>query len=170
MPRSTRTSSTASDGAASSSAAGGGEETTDGANRKKLTSQEKDKVREQKKSFSKSMHAMAVAYLKKHLERLKTEGRGDCWLLTIMAGFEVTDPDLVAKLDDNQREEICTKRRRAIVKWAADSKSNGGFSLLCEMLGYSVDLDDATAVKDAEKYVQTRLNALAQRVVLRQGP
>ena len=111
MPRSTRTSSTASDGAASSSAAGGGEETTDGANRKKLTSQEKDKVREQKKSFSKSMHAMAVAYLKKHLERLKTEGRGDCWLLTIMAGFEVTDPDLVAKLDDNQREEICTKRR-----------------------------------------------------------
>jgi hypothetical protein len=95
MPRSTSTSSTASDGAASSSAAGGGEETTDGANRKKLTSQEKDKVREQKKSFSKSMYAMAVAYLKKHLERLKTEGRGDCWLLTIMAGFEVTDPDLI---------------------------------------------------------------------------
>ena len=51
MPRSTSTSSTASDGAASSSAAGGGEETTDGANRKKLTSQEKDKVREQKKSL-----------------------------------------------------------------------------------------------------------------------
>ena len=95
MPRSTRASSTASDGAASSSAAGGGEETTDGANRKKLTSQEKDKVREQKKSFSKSMYAMAVAYLKKHLERLKTEGRDDCWLLTIMAGFEVTDPDLI---------------------------------------------------------------------------
>ena len=114
MPRSTRTSSTASDGAASSSAAGGGEETTDGANRKKLTSQEKDKVREQKKSFSKSMYAMAVAYLKKHLERLKTEGRGDCWLLTIMAGFEVTDPDLVAKLDDNQREEICKRRVRQI--------------------------------------------------------
>ena len=77
MPRSTRTSSTASDGAASSSAAGGGEETTDGANRKKLTSQEKDKVREQKKSFSKSMYAMAVAYLKNTLESIKTEGRGD---------------------------------------------------------------------------------------------
>ena len=123
MPRSTRTSSTASDGAASSSAAGGGEETTDGANRKKLTSQEKDKMREQKKSFSKSMYAMAVAYLKKHLERLKTEGRGDCWLLAIMAGFEVTDPDLVAKLDDNQREEICTKRRGAIVRWAVPTRS-----------------------------------------------
>ena len=91
-------------------------------------------------------------------------------MLTIMAGFEVKDRNLVASLRDNQREEICTKRRRAIVKWAADSKSSGGFSLLCEMLGYSVDLDDATAVKDAEKYVQTRLNALAQRVVLRQGP
>ena len=46
------------------------------------------------------------------MERIKTEGRGDCWLLTIMAGFEVKDRDLVAKLDDNQREEICTKRRR----------------------------------------------------------
>ena len=91
-------------------------------------------MREQKKSFSKSMYAMAVAYLKKHLERLKTEGRGDCLFLTIMAGFEVTDPDLVAKLDDNQREDICTKRRVAIVEWAADSESNGGFRLLCEML------------------------------------
>ena len=29
--------------------------------------------------------------------------------------------------------------------------------MLCEMLGYSVDFDDANAVKDAEKYVQTRL-------------
>ena len=77
---------------------------------------------------------MAVTYLKNNLKHLKTEGRGDCWLLTIMAGFEVTDPDLVAKLDAKQREEICTKRRVAIVEWAADSESNGGFRLLCEML------------------------------------
>ena len=107
--------------------------------------------------FSQDMYAMAVAYLKNTLESIKTEGRGDCWLLTVMAGFEVKDRNLVASLRDNQHEEICTKRRRAIVKWAADSKSNGGFSLLCEMLGYSVDFDDANAVKDAEKYVQTRL-------------
>ena len=52
---------------------------------------------------------------------------------------------------------VAILRRRALVKWAADSKSNGGFSLLCEMLGYSVDFDDANAVEDAEKYVQTRL-------------
>ena len=72
MPRSTRTSSTASDGAASSSAAGGGEETTDGANRKKLTlAGEGQSARAEEESFSKSMYAMAVAYLKKHLERLK---------------------------------------------------------------------------------------------------
>ena len=139
MPRSTRTSSTASDGAASSSAAGGGEETTDGANRKKLTSQEKDKVREQKKSFSKSMYAMAVAYLKKHLERLKTEGRDDCWLLAIMAGFEVTDPDLVAKLDDNH----CTSAKRSAPTRASPSSSGlptrsptaaSGFSARCSAL------------------------------------
>ena len=128
MPRSTRTSSTASDGAASSSAAGGGEETTDGAKkRKKLTPQEKEQLRERKRSFSQNMYAMAVTYLKNNLKHLQTEGRGDCWLLTIMAGFEVTDPDLVAKLDAKQREEICTKRRVAIVEWAANSESNGGF-------------------------------------------
>ena len=140
MPRTSKT----SDGAASSSAAGGGEETTDGAKkRKKLTPQEKEQLRERKRSFSQNMYAMAVTYLKNNLKHLQTEGRGDCWLLTIMAGFEVTDPDLVAGLDAEQREEICTKRRVAIVEWAADSQSNGGFRLLCEMLGVSLDTDDA---------------------------
>ena len=92
MPRTSKT----SDGAASSSAAGGGEETTDGAKkRKKLTPQEKDQLRERKRSFSQNMYAMAVTYLKNNLKHLQTEGRGDCWLLTIMAGFEVTDPDLI---------------------------------------------------------------------------
>ena len=109
MPRNTKASK-ASDGAASSSAAGDEEKTMD-ENRKKLGKEEKEKQREQKLAFSKNMYAIAMAYLEEHLEHIKTEGRGDCWLLTIMAGFEVTDPDLVAKLDDNQREEICTKRR-----------------------------------------------------------
>ena len=117
MPRTSKT----SDGAASSSAAGGGEETTDGAKkRQKLTVQDKDQLRELKRRFSQDIYAMAVAYLKNTLESIKTEGRGDCWLLTIMAGFEVKDRNHVASLRDDQREDICTKRRRAIVEWAAD--------------------------------------------------
>ena len=42
----------------------------------------------QKLDFSKNMYAIAMAYLEKHLKRLKTEGKGDCWLLSILAGFE----------------------------------------------------------------------------------
>ena len=60
-------------------------------------------------------------------------------------------------LRDDQREAICTKRRRAIVEWAADSTKNGGFRLLCEMCGRSVDFKDTNSVKEAEQYVQTRL-------------
>ena len=132
-------------------AAGGGEETTDGAKkRKKLTPQEKDQLRERKRSFSQNMYAMAVTYLKNNLKHLQTEGRGDCWLLTIMAGFEVTDPELVAGLDAKQHEEICTKRRGAIVRWAADSVNNGGFRLLCEMLGISFNGDNEDEVSKAE--------------------
>ena len=82
---------------------------------------------------------MAVAYLEKTLERIQTEGVGDCWLLTIMAGFEVKDRKLVKKVSEHQREVMCTTRRRAIVDWAANSKQNGGFRLLCEMCGISVD-------------------------------
>ena len=112
MPRSSRTSK-ASDGAASSSAAGDEE---DGATkRQRLTPQEYDRLRDLKRSFSQDMYAMAVAYLEQTLERIKTEGRGDCWLLTIMAGFEVKDRKHVASLRDDQRENICTQRRRAIV-------------------------------------------------------
>ena len=35
------------------------------------------------------MYDHAVAYLKRDLQTTKTEGLGDCWLLSIMAGFEV---------------------------------------------------------------------------------
>ena len=89
----------------------------------------------QKLDFSKNMYAIAMAYLEKHLKHLTTEGKGDCWLLAIMADFEVTNPELVAGLDAEQREEICTSRRGDIVTWAADTESNGGFRLLCEMCG-----------------------------------
>ena len=61
----------------------------------------------QKLDFSKNMYAIAMAYLEKHLKRLKTEGKGDCWLLSIMAGFEVTDPDLVARLDAGRSAALC---------------------------------------------------------------
>ena len=61
----------------------------------------------QKLDFSKNMYAIAMAYLEKHLKRLKTEGKGDCWLLSIMAGFEVTDPDLVAGLDAGRSAALC---------------------------------------------------------------
>ena len=74
-----------------------------------------------------------------------------------MAGFEVKDRNHVASLRDDQREDICTKRRRAIVEWAADSKLNGCFSLICEMVGRSVNFEDKNSVKEAEQYVKTRL-------------
>ena len=66
-----------------------------------------------------------------------------------MAGFEVKDRNHVASLRDDQREDICTKRRRAIVEWAADSKLNGCFSVLCEMCGRSVDFEDKNSVQRA---------------------
>ena len=104
----------ASDGAASSSAAGDEE---DGATkRQRLTPQEYDRLRDLKRSFSQDMYAMAVAHLEDPLEKIRTEGKGDCWLLTIMAGFEVKDHNHVASLRDDQRENICTQRRRAIVE------------------------------------------------------
>ena len=77
-----------------------------------------EQLREIQRSFTKDMYDFAVAYLQRTLERTPTEGIGDCWLLTIMAGFEVKDRNHVASLRDDQREDICTKRRRAIVEWA----------------------------------------------------
>ena len=79
-----RTTTRSDDGAASSSAAGGGEEVPDGANkRQRLTPQEYDQLRDLKRSFSQEMYAMALAYLEDTLESIQTEGKGDCWLLTI---------------------------------------------------------------------------------------
>ena len=49
----------------------------------------KAQQREQKLAFSKHMYAMVMAYLDNHLEHLTTEGKGDCWLLSILADFEV---------------------------------------------------------------------------------
>ena len=79
------------------------------------------------------------------------------------------DPELVARFDVRQRTDICTRRRGAIVQWAADKDRNGGFRFLCEMFGTSFNGDggdDKEALKNAEKMVEKSL--LAQRVPLRQ--
>ena len=67
-----------------------------------------EQLRAIQRSFTKEMYDYAVAYLQRTLQRTKTEGVGDCWLLSIMGGFEVKDPKLVRKLNDEQRESICT--------------------------------------------------------------
>ena len=122
MPRTSKT----SDGAASSSAAGGGEETTDGAKkRQKLTVQDKDQLRELKRRFSQDMYAMAVAYLKKHLERLKTEGRGDCYPLSVLAGHEVQDEHQI-KHPSAATRKIVKKLRGGAVSLLAGSAPIGG--------------------------------------------
>ena len=107
-------------------------------------------LREMQMSFTKRIYEYAVAYLQRTLERTRTEGVGDCWLLTIMAGFEVKDRELVRKLNAEQRESMCTSRRRAIVERAASSKKNGSFRFLCELCGFEVDFKDADSVKKAE--------------------
>ena len=145
----------------------------DDENRKKLSQEERLEQREQKLAFSKHMYALTMAYLQKHLKHLTTEGRGDCWLLAIMADFEVTDHEPLKANPEpeaaHRRTEICTRRRGAIVQWAADKDRNGGFRFLCEMFGTSFNGDggdDEEALKNAEKMVEKSL--LAQRVPLRQ--
>ena len=93
----------------------------------------------------------------RHLQTTKTEGVGDCWLLSIMAGFEVKDPKLVRKVDDAQRKTICTSRRHAIVEFAASSKKNGAFRFLCEMCALEVDFKDKNSVQTAEGAIAARL-------------
>ena len=90
-----------------------------------------DQLRAIQQSFTKEMYDYAVAYLQRTLERITpTEGVGDCWLLSILAGFEITDRDLVQYVPPDQRDTICTSRRNAIVDMAANSKDNGSFELL----------------------------------------
>ena len=108
-------------------------------------------------SFTLRMYDYAVAYFQRTLQRTKTEGVGDCWLLSIMGGFEVKDPKLVKEVNDAQRKAICTPRRHAIVKMAASSKKNRSFRFLCELCGLEVDFKDADSVKKAEGAIAKRL-------------
>ena len=55
----------------------------------KITKEEKEHLRGLQMSFVKRMYEHAKEFLGRGLERWTTEGVGDCWLLTIMAGWEV---------------------------------------------------------------------------------
>jgi hypothetical protein len=117
----------------------------------------KERLRQMQQECTLSMYDHAVAYFKRSLQTTKTEGVGDCWLLSIMGGFEVKDPKLVKEVNDAQRRTICTARRLAIVDFAASSKRNGSFRLLCEMCRIEVDVKDKDSVKNAEGAIAKRL-------------
>ena len=123
----------------------------------RIPPEEKERLRQMQQACTLSMYDHAVAYFKRTLQRTKTEGVGDCWLLSIMGGFEVKDPKLVKEVNDAQRRTICTARRHAIVEFAASSKKNGSFRFLCEMCGFEVDFKDADSVKNAEGAIAKRL-------------
>ena len=118
---------------------------------------ELQKARQDWLDFSRDMYGFALAQLEDDLERLETEGVGDCWLLSILAGFEVKDPRQVAGLNQQQRKEICTSRREDIVSWAADWKRNGGFRFLCDQCGITISDGNDSAFKTASKALQERL-------------
>ena len=103
------------------------------------------------------MYEYAKAFLQQGMERWETEGVGDCWLLTILAGWELNDPDVVYKVPQERRGAICTSRRNAIVNMAADAKKNSAFRLLCEMCGLTVDFKNPTDVQRAESEISKRL-------------
>ena len=71
--------------------------------RMRLDEEVYEQLREMQRSFTKEMYAFAVAYLQRTLERTPTEGVGDCWLLTILAGFEVKHRELVTSVSADQR-------------------------------------------------------------------
>ena len=79
----------------------------------RIPPEEKERLRQMQKACTLRMYDHAVAYFMRTLQRTKTEGVGDCWLLSIMGGFEVKDPKLVKEVNDAQRRTICTARRLA---------------------------------------------------------
>ena len=90
----------------------------------RIPPEEKERLRQMQKACTLRMYDHAVAYFKRTLQRTKTEGVGDCWLLSIMGGFEVKDPKLVKEVNDAQRKAICTPRRHAIVEMACVGRSH----------------------------------------------
>ena len=93
--------------------------------RKEATESEKKRAdsRQQWHDFSKLMYATAKASLEEHLERVQTEGMGDCWLLSIMAGFEVTDPAHRGDINQGNPPSCAESRRRAGLSLTAPAAS-----------------------------------------------
>ena len=159
MPRTRRTAAQKKTSLEDPHVVSGDEGNVDPPREPKVSRETKTLLRGLQMSFVKRMYEHAKAFLQQGMERWETEGVGDCWLLTIMAGWEVKDPALVnAVPDDGQsRQNICTSRRVAIVKFAADAKKNGAFRLLCEMCGEKVDFKDPNDVKRAQRDISKRL-------------
>ena len=123
----------------------------------KISRETKERLRDQQMSWVKRMYEYAKAFLQQGMERWETEGVGDCWLLTILAGWELKVPDVVYEVPQERRGAICTSRRNAIVNMAADAKKNSAFRLLCEMCGLTVDFKNPTDVQRAESEISERL-------------
>ena len=123
----------------------------------KISRETKERLRNQQRSWVGRMYEYAKAFLQQGMERWETEGVGDCWLLTILAGWELNDPDVVYKVPQERRGALCTSRRNAIVNMAADAKKNSAFRLLCEMCGLTVDFKNPADVRRAESEISKRL-------------
>ena len=85
---------------------------------RRLPREESDRLREMQLTFNQKMYDYAVAYLRRTLETTKTERQGDCWLLSIMGGFEVKDPKLVKEVNDAPHRTVF--RLHGSVEAAAD--------------------------------------------------
>ena len=74
----------------------------------KISREAKTRLRGMQMSWVKRMYEYAKAFLQQGMERWETEGVGDCWLLTILAGWELNDPDVVYKVPQERRGALCT--------------------------------------------------------------
>ena len=130
----------------------------------KISREAKERLRDMQMSWVKRMYEYAKAFLQLGMERWETEGVGDCWLLTILAGWELKDPDVVYEVPQERRGALCTSRRNAIVNWAADAKKNSAFRLLCEMCGLKVDFRNPADVRRAESEISTSKSDLKTKI------
>ena len=72
----------------------------------KISREAKEHLRGMQRSWVKRMYECAKAFLQQGMERWETEGVGDCWLLTILAGWELNDRELVYEMPQDRRGAI----------------------------------------------------------------
>jgi len=101
-------------------------------------------------SFAERLFDDAMKFMEKHLESPRTEGEGDCWLISILADHEIKDRKLLRKFSDKQREDLLTMRRKAIVKFAAKKTESGNnFNTVCNWL--KIPVPDETGDERSKK-------------------